>query len=87
MVRQFFALLIGYGKSKRITECIDTYSTVMDYDKILVLNKGKVDEFGTPLQLIDRSSGCLSNGTFRQMCLESGQLDELVHIAKKGKRH
>lgn len=55
----------------------------MDYDKILVLNKGKVDEFGTPLQLLEQASGCISNGTFRQMCIESGELDELVDIARK----
>ena len=49
----------------------------MDYDKILVLKKGVVEEIGTPLQL-----AMTKNGTFRQMCLESGEYDELLSIGR-----
>jgi ABC-type multidrug transport system fused ATPase/permease subunit len=50
--------------------------TVIDYDKILVLDKGKVLEFGTPLELINL------NGTFRSMCEDTGEFDDLVELAK-----
>ena len=49
--------------------------TVIDYDKILVLDKGKVLEFGTPLELINL------NGTFRSMCEETGEYEELHAMA------
>lgn len=39
--------------------------TIVNYDKILVLNRGKVEEFGTPKQLFDNHS------TFRMLCDES----------------
>ena len=47
----------------------------MDYDRILVLNKGKVSQFGTPLELAK------SEGIFRRMCDESGEYEELLKIA------
>ena len=34
-------------------------ATVMDYDKILVLDKGHVSEFGHPRQLLDNVEGYL----------------------------
>ncbi len=48
----------------------------MDYEKILVLDKGRVEEFGAPLDLISAR-----HGTFKQMCLESGEFDDLFKIA------
>jgi ABC-type multidrug transport system fused ATPase/permease subunit len=53
--------------------------TIIDYDKVLVLDKGRVIEFGSPLELIEKSSV----GVFRGMCEESGEFDELVEMAKK----
>jgi ABC-type multidrug transport system fused ATPase/permease subunit len=50
--------------------------TVIDYDKVLVLDKGEVKEFGTPLDLIE------AGGQFRAMCQETGEFDELYEIAK-----
>lgn len=50
--------------------------TVIDYDKILVLDKGEVKEFGTPLDLIE------AGGQFRSMCEETGEFDELLEIAR-----
>ncbi|PIA14757.1 hypothetical protein COEREDRAFT_93717 [Coemansia reversa NRRL 1564] len=42
--------------------------TVIDYDRILVLDKGKVAEFDTPHALLQRS-----DGIFRSMCEGSGE--------------
>lgn len=52
----------------------------MDYDKILVLKKGVVEEFGTPLEL-----AMTRNGTFSHMCHETGEYDELLLIGKRMK--
>ncbi len=49
----------------------------MDYDKILVLKKGAVEEFGTPLEL-----AMTNNGTVKQMCLESREYEELWSIGR-----
>jgi ABC-type multidrug transport system fused ATPase/permease subunit len=51
--------------------------TVADYDKILVIDKGCVIEFGSPLSLIE------SEGQFYQMCQESGDFDELLEMARR----
>ncbi len=50
--------------------------TVIDYDRLLVLDKGKLVEFDTPLNLIRREGG-----VFREMCLKSGVMAELVEAA------
>ncbi|KAJ3267821.1 hypothetical protein HK104_005600 [Borealophlyctis nickersoniae] len=52
--------------------------TVMDYDKILVLDRGQVVEYGTPYELVVREGGWL-----RRMCEESGEVDALVGIAER----
>ncbi|KAJ3104877.1 hypothetical protein HDU96_008773, partial [Phlyctochytrium bullatum] len=52
-------------------------STVADYDLILVLDKGKVVQFGSPYELIQQGGGI-----FRGMCEESGELEELEAIAR-----
>ncbi|KAG6830407.1 hypothetical protein H0H92_000903 [Tricholoma furcatifolium] len=51
--------------------------TVIDYDCLIVLNKGQVAEFGTPWKLIQKQ-----NGIFRNMCLKSGTFRELENAAK-----
>ncbi|ORY48132.1 P-loop containing nucleoside triphosphate hydrolase protein, partial [Rhizoclosmatium globosum] len=51
--------------------------TIIDYDRIIVLDHGKVIENGSPLELIERK-----DGAFRKMCEETGEFDELVAIAK-----
>jgi len=48
----------------------------MDYDKILVLDKGKLAQFGTPFDLIQ------DEGIFREMCIESSEFDHLYSIAE-----
>ncbi|EGN91771.1 hypothetical protein SERLA73DRAFT_157398 [Serpula lacrymans var. lacrymans S7.3] len=51
--------------------------TVIDYDRLIVLDKGQVAEFDTPLNLIQKQ-----DGIFRNMCLKSGTFAELEAAAK-----
>ena len=52
--------------------------TIIDYDKVLVLDKGEVVEFGDPWQLISDEGG-----VFGGMCAMSGDMDILQRDAKK----
>ncbi|KAJ7187807.1 hypothetical protein C8R46DRAFT_876839 [Mycena filopes] len=51
--------------------------TIIDYDRLLVLDKGRVVEFDTPLRLMQKE-----DGVFRGMCLKSGTFSELQAVAK-----
>ncbi|KAJ2870048.1 hypothetical protein GGH93_005861, partial [Coemansia aciculifera] len=51
--------------------------TIIDYDRVLVLDKGKVAEFDTPWNLL-QSKG----GIFRSMCEKSGEYEHLVATAQ-----
>jgi len=51
--------------------------TVIDYDKLIVLDKGAIVEFDTPWNLIQKE-----DGIFRNMALKSGMFAELERIAK-----
>ncbi|KAI0376643.1 P-loop containing nucleoside triphosphate hydrolase protein [Hypomontagnella monticulosa] len=53
-------------------------ATIVDYDKVLVLDHGSVVEYGHPHELIQNASG-----TFRSMCEMSGDMDTLAKTAKK----
>ncbi|KJA19718.1 hypothetical protein HYPSUDRAFT_1094370 [Hypholoma sublateritium FD-334 SS-4] len=46
--------------------------TVIDYDRLLVLDKGEIAEFDTPANLINKEGGI-----FRDMCMKSGSFEEL----------
>ena len=50
---------------------------MIDYDRLIVLDQGKVAEFDTPLNLINRDGGI-----FRNMCLKSGTFSGLEEMAK-----
>ena len=52
--------------------------TIIDYNKVLVLEKGEVVEFGHPWELISKEGG-----SFRGMCEMSGEFDALLRNAKK----
>ena len=52
--------------------------TIIDYDKVLVLDKGEVVEFGDPFDLISADGGA-----FRSMCEMTGEIDVLLRDAKK----
>ena len=52
-------------------------STIADFDKILVLDDGKVSEFGPPRDLFE---GKIGTGVFRGMVGESGEREKLVKL-------
>ncbi|KAL4907580.1 hypothetical protein BDW74DRAFT_149478 [Aspergillus multicolor] len=52
--------------------------TIIDYDKVLVLDHGKVVEFDHPWSLVNKEGG-----VFRSMCENSGNLETLLDLAKK----
>ncbi|KAJ2057815.1 hypothetical protein GGI17_005430 [Coemansia sp. S146] len=54
--------------------------TIIDYDRVLVLDKGKVAEFDTPWSLLQKESGA-----FRAMCEKSGEYEHLVAAAAQSK--
>ncbi|KAJ2693789.1 hypothetical protein GGH99_000988 [Coemansia sp. RSA 1285] len=51
--------------------------TIIDYDKVLVLDDGRVAEFDTPHNLLQNEGGI-----FRSMCEESGEYK--AHVQRKG---
>jgi hypothetical protein len=51
--------------------------TVIDYDRLIVLDKGVIAEFDTPWKLIQKE-----DGIFRSMCMKSGTFAELEEVAK-----
>ena len=55
--------------------------TIIDYDKVLVLDKGEVVEFAAPWELIEKE-----DGIFRGMCETSGDFGKLVELAKDAER-
>ena len=55
---------------------------MIDYDRILVLDKGRVVEFGSPIDLIENSPV----GVFKRMVEETGEYNELVQLAKKASK-
>ncbi|KAL4753658.1 hypothetical protein BDW72DRAFT_21058 [Aspergillus terricola var. indicus] len=52
--------------------------TIIDYDKVLVLDHGRVVEFDHPWALVNKEGGI-----FRSMCENSGNLETLLELAKK----
>lgn len=61
--------------------------TVADFDRVVVMDKGKVVEIGTPFELMMKGKEALQNKKgddvfFWKMCLESGEVDKLYDIAK-----
>ncbi|KAJ1757014.1 ATP-binding cassette transporter yor1, partial [Coemansia sp. RSA 1591] len=52
--------------------------TVVDYDRVLVLDQGEVVEFDTPYNLLSKQ-----DGLFRHMCLKSGEYDYLFSAAER----
>nr|POE65317.1 atp-dependent bile acid permease [Quercus suber] len=52
--------------------------TIIDYDKVLVLDRGEVIEYGNPFDLINTDKGI-----FRGMCEMSGDIETLQRLAKK----
>nr|CAG8488853.1 13546_t:CDS:10 [Entrophospora candida] len=55
--------------------------TVIDYDRILVLDQGNVVEFDRPYNLITDS-----NSLFHKMCKNSGEFDTLLSLVSSNKK-
>ncbi|RDA84774.1 hypothetical protein CP532_0999 [Ophiocordyceps camponoti-leonardi (nom. inval.)] len=80
---------IDYGTDSKIQETIRELTgtvitiahrlqTIVDYDRVLVLDRGEVVEFGHPWELLGREEG-----SFRAMCDMSGELEALKRAAKR----
>ncbi|PFH60569.1 hypothetical protein XA68_10736 [Ophiocordyceps unilateralis] len=80
---------IDYGTDSKIQETIRELTgtvitiahrlqTIVDYDKVLVLDRGQVVEFGHPWELLADEEG-----SFRAMCDMSGELEALKRAAKR----
>ncbi len=54
--------------------------TIVDYDKVLVLDKGQVVEYGHPHELLKKDG---KDAVFKSMCEMSGDLESLKAAAKK----
>ncbi|KAI8390314.1 P-loop containing nucleoside triphosphate hydrolase protein [Blakeslea trispora] len=52
-------------------------NTVIQYDRIIVLDQGRVVEFANPLELIQDTQTL-----FHKMCCDSGEFDNLQNLAK-----
>ena len=51
--------------------------TVIDYDRLIVMDAGRVVEFDTPSNLLQKE-----DGVFRSMCMKSANFAELEEIAR-----
>ena len=69
-------------KGSTIITIAHRLQTIIDYDKVLVLDKGRVIEYDSPVELLAREGGI-----FRGMCEMSGELDNLVDAAKKADKN
>ncbi|RIA93900.1 ATP-binding cassette transporter 1 [Glomus cerebriforme] len=52
--------------------------TIIDYDRVLVLDEGNVSEFDTPYNLLQNP-----NGLFRKLCEQSNEFEYLKELATK----
>ncbi|KAJ1988801.1 hypothetical protein EDC05_005092 [Coemansia umbellata] len=69
----------GYEFADSTLFCIaHRLRTIIDYDRVLVLDKGKVAEFDTPYNLLQSK-----DGIFRSMCEKSGEYEYLVAASSR----
>ena len=64
-------------KNSTIITIAHRLQTIIDYDKVLVLDKGKVIEYGSPWELVSKEEG-----VFHGMCKMSGDLENLMEGAR-----
>ncbi|KAJ1665294.1 hypothetical protein IW140_000648 [Coemansia sp. RSA 1813] len=83
---------VGFDTDKRLQRTIRGYEfvsstlfciahrlrTIIDYDQVLVLDKGKVVEFDTPNNLLQKNGG-----VFRSMCEKIGEYEYLASTANR----
>ncbi|KAJ2086834.1 hypothetical protein IW138_005401 [Coemansia sp. RSA 986] len=69
----------GYEFANSTLFCIaHRLRTIIDYDRVLVLDKGKVAEFDTPKNLLQKK-----NGVFRSMCEKTSEYEYLASITDR----
>ncbi|KAI4131960.1 MAG: hypothetical protein LQ338_000944 [Usnochroma carphineum] len=68
-------------KDSTIITIAHRLQTIIDYDKVLVLDKGRLVEYGPPWELISQEGGI-----FQGMCEMSGDLDTLTEEANKARK-
>lgn len=68
-------------KDNTIITIAHRLQTIIDYDKVLVLEKGEVVEFDDPWDLIKKEGG-----SFRALCEMSGNFETLYDLAQKAYR-
>eukprot|EP00123_Amoebidium_parasiticum_P018837 comp24299_c0_seq1/m.45570 comp24299_c0_seq1/g.45570 ORF comp24299_c0_seq1/g.45570 comp24299_c0_seq1/m.45570 type:complete len:1564 (-) comp24299_c0_seq1:469-5160(-) len=64
-------------KNTTIIAVAHRLQTVIDYDRVAVIDSGRVAEFGDPLTLIQKQGGA-----FQSMCRDSGHFDSLLQCAQ-----
>ena len=69
---------LGELKESTIITIAHRLQTIIDYDKVLVLDHGEVVEYDHPWTLIKKEGGL-----FQSMCENSGNMETLLDIAKK----
>ena len=74
-------------KGNTIITIAHRLKTIVDYDKVMVMEQGRVVEMGSPWDLL-RDDGKGTTGAdgkrwFREMCEMSGELEELEAEAKR----
>ncbi|GAA5898535.1 hypothetical protein JCM6882_007809 [Rhodosporidiobolus microsporus] len=73
------ATIASEFKDKTLITIAHRIQTIISYDRILVLEKGRVDSFATPLDLFD-----MEDGIFRSLCDQSGiSREDIVHAQEK----
>ncbi|GAA5825076.1 hypothetical protein JCM11251_006090 [Rhodosporidiobolus azoricus] len=66
-------------KDKTLITIAHRIQTILSYDRILVLEKGRVDSYASPLELFDRNGGI-----FRSLCDQSGiSREDIVHAQER----
>ena len=68
-------------KGNTIVTIAHRLKTIIDYDLVLVLDKGKVMEYAPPWELIGKE-----NGMFKGMCETSGDFEVLVQGAQRARK-
>ncbi|KAI3483599.1 hypothetical protein L1887_53515 [Cichorium endivia] len=66
------------GTRRRIITIAHRLKTIIDYDRILVMDKGRIAENDSPAALLERK------GIFYDMCRKTGEYEELEMLANHG---